>query len=233
MPVVDLLDPQENEKILDLGCGDGTLSIEIQKSNAQVSAVDLSTNMVSKAKEKGIEAYVMSVTNLDFKNEFDAVFSNAVLHWVKDSEMAIKNIYKVLKDDGRFIAEFGGYENIKYLTDAFTEVFYKNEEYGKFNNPWYFPNDKEYKKQLENNGFKVQYIELIPRPTKIDDISNWLDVFANGILENLNVQQQINFKQKVREILKTKVFTQKDGWVVDYVDIRIHLATQTHEHLAS
>ncbi len=221
MPVIELLNPQENEKILDLGCGDGTLSIEIKKSNAQVKAVDLSANMVKKAKEKGIDAYIMSVTDLDFKNEFDAVFSNAVLHWVKDSQLTIENIYGVLKSEGRFIAEFGGYGNIKYLTDAFAEVFDKNKEYGEFINPWYFPTKEGYQKQLENNGFKIEYIELIQRPTPIDDISNWLDIFANGILSHLNTHQQIALKKELREILKTKIFTKKDGWVVDYVRLRV------------
>jgi 2-isopropylmalate synthase len=193
-PVVDLLNPIENEKILDLGCGDGTLAVEIEKFNTKVIAVDLSQSMVNKTKEKNIEAYVMSATELNFNNEFDAVFSNAVLHWVKDSKIAINKINNSLKNNGRFIAEFGGYGNIKYLTDAMQKVFAKHKEYGEFNNPWYFPKDTDYKKLLEDNGFKVEYIELIPRPTSIDDISNWLDIFANGIVSHLTSEQQLNFK---------------------------------------
>jgi len=219
-PVVDLLNPIENEKILDLGCGDGTLAVEIEKLNTKVIAVDLSQSMVDKTKEKNIEAYVMSATELNFNNEFDAVFSNAVLHWVKDSKIAINKINNSLKNNGRFIAEFGGYGNIKYLTDAMQKVFAKHKEYGEFNNPWYFPKDTDYKKLLEDNGFKVEYIELIPRPTSIDDISNWLDIFANGIVSHLTSEQQLNFKQEVREILKPKIYTEKNGWVADYVRLR-------------
>jgi len=219
-PVVDLLNPIENEKILDLGCGDGTLAVEIEKFNTKVIAVDLSQSMVEKTKEKNIEAYVMSATELNFNNEFDAVFSNAVLHWVKDSQIAINKINTSLKNNGRFIAEFGGYGNIKFLTDAMQKVFNNHQEYGTFNNPWYFPSDKNYKKLLENNGFKVEYIELIPRPTSIDDISNWLDIFANGIVSHLTNEQQLNFKQEVREILKPKIYTEKNGWVADYVRLR-------------
>ena len=219
-PVVDLLNPIENEKILDLGCGDGTLAVEIKKFNIKVIAVDLSKSMVKKTKEKNIEAYVMSATELNFNNEFDAVFSNAVLHWVKDSKIAINKINTSLKNNGRFIAEFGGYGNIKFLTDAMQKVFNNHQEYGVFNNPWYFPSDKDYKKLLEDNGFKVEYIELIPRPTSIDDISNWLDIFANGIVSHLTNEQQLNFKQEIREILKPKIYTEKNGWVADYVRLR-------------
>ena len=219
-PVVDLLNPIENEKILDLGCGDGTLAVEIEKFNTKVIAVDLSQSMVEKTKEKNIEAYVMSATELNFNNEFDAVFSNAVLHWVKDSKIAINKINTSLKNNGRFIAEFGGYGNIKFLTDAMQKVFNNHQEYGTFNNPWYFPSDKDYKKLLEDNGFKVEYIELIPRPTSIDDISNWLDIFANGIVSHLTNEQQLNFKQEVRKILKPKIYTEKNGWVADYVRLR-------------
>ena len=160
LPVVDLLNPQENEKILDLGCGEGTLAVEIEKSGASVVAVDLSESMVEKTQEKGIEAYVTSATELPFENEFDAVFSNAVLHWVQEPETAIKKIAKALKADGRF--------------DAMQAVFDSHEEYGAFQNPWYFPKETEYKELLEANGFRVDAIELIPRPTVIDDIANWL-----------------------------------------------------------
>lgn len=220
-PVVDLLNPKENERILDLGCGDGTLAVEIEKFNTKVIAVDLSESMVEKTKEKGIEAYVMSATELPYEKEFDALFSNAVLHWVKEPETAISKISNALKANGRFIAEFGGYGNIKYLTDAMQEVFDRNKEYGEFNNPWYFPKDTDYKQILEENGLKVEYIELIPRPTKIDDIANWLDIFANGIVSHLSEEQQSYFKQEVREILKPKIYSDKDGWVADYVRLRL------------
>ena len=220
-PVVDLLNPKENERVLDLGCGDGTLALEIEKFNTKVIAVDLSESMVEKTKEKGIEAYVMSAIELPYENEFDAVFSNAVLHWVKEPETAIAKISNALKANGRFIAEFGGYGNIKYLTDAMQKVFDKNKEYGEFNNPWYFPKDTDYKQMLEANGFDVEYIELIPRPTKVDDIANWLDVFANGIVSHLTKEQQRRFKQEVREILKPKIYSEKDGWVADYVRLRL------------
>jgi len=219
-PVIELLNPQEDEKILDLGCGDGTLAIKIEKSNAKVIAVDLSQNMVKKTKKRGIEAYLMDATELNFKNEFDAVFSNLVLHWVKDSQMAIKKVHNSLKNNGRFVAEFGGYGDIQQPLYAMQKVFEDNKEYGKFNNPWYFPKDTDYKQILEKNGFKVKYIELISRATKIDDISNWLDMFANGIISHLTNEQQLNFKQEVSRILKPMIYTEENGWVINHVRLR-------------
>ena len=83
------------------------------------------------------------------------------------------------------------------------------------------PKESDYKQLLENNGFKVEYIELIPRPTKVDDISNWLDIFANGIVSHLTQKQQDQFKKEVREILKPKIYSQKDGWIADYMRLRL------------
>ena len=219
--LVELLNPKEDEEILDLGCGDGTLSLEIIKSKAKVIAVDLSSDMVKKAQSKGIEAYKMDVTNLPYENKFDAVFSNAVLHWVKDKNKAIVNIHKVLKSKGRFISEFGGFGNLNPIINAMQEVFNKNKSYGEFISPWYFPSDEEYKKLLEQNGFEVKSIKLTQRPTPIDDISNWLDIFANGIISHLSKDNQIKFNEEVRNILKSKICDKNNNWIVPYVRIRL------------
>jgi len=221
MPVVELLNPQKGEKILDLGCGDGTLALELEKFGAEVVAVDLSEDMVAKSKEKGLNAHVMSATELVYENQFDAIFSNAVLHWVKESQLAVKKIHKALKNNGRFVAEFGGYGNIQHIRLAMKEVFSKHKEYGEFVDPWYFPTVTEYQEILESVGFKVEQIELIPRPTPIDDIANWLDIFANGIASNLTDAQKIEFKHEVKAILKDKIYTTEEGWVADYVRLRV------------
>lgn len=221
LPVVELLDPKENEKILDLGCGEGTLGVEISKSGAKVVAIDLSEDMVEKSIANGLNAKVMSVTDMPFVNAFDAVFSNATLHWVKESHLAVENIAKSLKAGGRFVAEFGGYGNVNHIVEAMKEVFYKHPEFGKFDTPWYFPNSNEYKILLAEHGFDVEYIELITRPTPIDDISNWLAIFTNGMTEHLNHQQTEQLRIEVREILKATSYTEESGWVADYVRLRI------------
>jgi len=221
LPVVELLKPQAGEHILDLGCGDGTLAMEIEKYGTKVIAVDLSEDMVEKARVKGLDAHVMSATQLPYIDEFDAVFSNAVLHWVKESEEAVKNIHKVLKTNGRLVAEFGGYGNVYHIVEAMKEVFSIHTEYGDFDNPWFFPTVKEYTEILKSQGFEVKYIELIERPTPIDDISNWLAVFTNGVTEHLTLEQKEQFRHEVREILKEKIYSEEEGWVADYVRLRV------------
>ena len=178
--------------------------------------------MVLKAKEKGIETFVMSVTDLKFQNEsFDKVFSNAVLHWVKDLDKSAKEIARVLKKDGKFVAEFGGYGNITFLCEAMDKVFLTHKDFGEFNNPWNFISDIEYKKILEKNGFEVQSIELLDRPTKIEDIKVWLDIFANGITKDLTTKQKEIFKEEVEKILKNKIYSEEFGWLADYVRLRV------------
>jgi trans-aconitate methyltransferase len=220
LPLIDLLNPKANEHILDLGCGDGTLALEIKKKTNNVIGVDLSANMVQKAKDNGIQAYIASATNLNFENQFDAVFSNAVLHWLKEPNLALDQVYKVLKQKSRFIAEFGAYGNIQRLVKAIDEVFSKNKDFGTFINPWYFPTQTEYIQLLEEHSFYVQSIETIVRPTPIDDILNCLDIFANGIIDALNEQQKIDFKSQVKEILQDELYNKIDGWHIDYVRLR-------------
>ena len=219
--LVEVLNPQKDETILDLGCGDGTLALQIKQKCKNIIAVDLSNDMVKKTKSLGIEAYVMSATNLEFENKFDAVFSNAVLHWVKQSKLAVQNINKVLRINGRFVAEFGGYNNIHTIVEAINEVFISNPSYGTFNNPWYFPTIQEYKSILQQNGFEVKSISLKNRATPVDDILNWLKIFANGIISHLSLKEQEVFIEEVKKICEHKLYSKEKAWILDYVRIRI------------
>jgi len=221
LPVVDLLDPQKGEKILDVGCGEGTLAVEIERRGAKVIGIDMSQEMVDFSQAKGLEAYVGTVTDLPYIAQFDGVFSNAVLHWVKDAKSAVQNIAKVLKSGARFVCEFGGEGNAYHLVSAMEEVFANHPEFGDFDNPWYFPSVEAYKVLLESEGFSVEYIEIIPRPTPMDDISNWLDIFANGVTSHLSQEQFIVFKQETTEILRSKIYSEKEGWMLDYMRLRV------------
>jgi len=221
LPVVDLLNPKEGEQILDVGCGDGTLAVEMEHRGAKVIGVDMSTEMVEACRYNSIEAYVGSVTALPYKHEFDAVFSNAMLHWVKDARGAVQNIAKALKVGGRFVCEFGGEGNAYHLVSAMQEVFTHHPEFGVFDNPWYFPSVEAYTILLESEGFDVQYIEIIPRPTPMDDISNWLDIFANGVTSHLSHEEYAVFKKEAIAILKTTIYSEKEGWMLDYKRLRV------------
>lgn len=221
LPMVDLLDPQVGERILDVGCGEGVLAVEIARLGADVVGVDMSKEMVEFSISRGVDARVCSVTDLDYEDEFDALFSNAVLHWVKEPKEAVDRIYKALKMGGRFVCEFGGEGNVYNLVKAMESVFKEHPEFGQFNNPWYFPSVKEYRDILEANGFEVEYIELITRPTAVEDISNWIDVFTKGVTANLTQSQFTIFKSESKEILKKSNYTKEQGWVVDYVRLRL------------
>ena len=221
LSVVDLLDPKEEEHILDVGCGDGTLAVEMERRGANVMGVDMSSEMVEACRANGVEAYVASVTALPYEEVFDAVFSNAMLHWVKDAKLAVQNISKSLKTNGRFVCEFGGEGNAFALVSAMEEVFAKYPEFGVFDNPWYFPSVDTYKTLLESEGFHVEYAELIPRPTPMDDIMHWLDIFANGVTKHLSKEQFKTFKVECRDILKTKIYSEEEGWMLDYVRLRV------------
>ncbi len=226
LPVVDLLNPQEGERILDLGCGEGTLGLEIARYGASVLGVDLSAEMVAKARENGLEAEVMSVTQMPFDEAFDAVFSNAMLHWVREPELAVAHIAKALKSGGRFVAEFGGAGNVHHIVEAMRAVFWSHLEYGVFDDLWYFPTPEQYSKILEAHGLEITSIELIPRPTPIDDIAHWLALFTNGVTEHLSPKQTAQFRVEVRERLKESSYTEAEGWVADYVRLRVKAIKQ-------
>jgi len=221
LPVIDLLAPQPGELILDAGCGEGTLAREIRRRGAEVIGIDTSAEMVAAARANGIEAQVASVTDLPFVNTFDAVFSNAMLHWVKDAEGAVTQIARSLKPGGRFVAEFGGEGNAYHLVDAMKRAFSAHPEWGAFENPWYFPSIEEYATLLQSAGFAVESIELIPRPTPMDDIIHWLDIFANGVTEHLSREEFEVFKRECRDILRPILYREDEGWIIDYVRLRL------------
>lgn len=220
-PVLELLAPESGEKILDLGCGDGTLTSQIQNRNCEVLGIDSSASMIAKAREKGLKARVLSAENIDYHCQFDAVFTNAVLHWVDDIDAVVTKVHHALKVNGRFIGEFGGKGNIEALISQISVTFSEFPEFGEFNNPWYFPSTEEFSSVLERSRFQIQYIELIPRPTTLKSgINSWLKIFTNSITEGLSVEQKKIFITEVTKKLKPLIFSETEGWIADYVRIR-------------
>jgi 2-isopropylmalate synthase len=219
--VFDLLSPRKGEVILDVGCGDGELTLKIQKSGCSVIGIDASPSMIKATKSRGIEAYVVDGHNIDFVNRFDAVFSNAALHWMTQPQKVINGVKNALKNGGRFVAEFGGSGNIAALIKAMRETFDENNSFGEFEIPWFFPSAEEYKGFLESSGFKVNYIELIPRPTPLKSgIEKWLEIFAEDITKNLSSDQKAVFLGSVKNKLFPVLYTEQNGWVADYVRLR-------------
>ena len=209
--VIELLNPRKGEKILDIGCGDGELTQQLKEKGCLVIGIDSSPSMVESTKNRGIEAYVIDGQTIDFQNQFDAVFSNAALHWLTQPERVIKGVYLSLKPNGRFVAEFGGYGNIATLLKAMQEVFRENTGFGEFKNPWFFPSVAEYKTLLEKQGFKINSIELIPRPTPLKSgVEKWLEIFAKGITSHLDPEQKILFLSAVKnKLMPCRPYLQK------------------------
>jgi 2-isopropylmalate synthase len=219
--VLSLLNPQRGETILDLGCGDGELGVYIQNQGCSVIGIDASASMVASAKDRGLVAWQVDGHNLEFDNEFDAVFSNAALHWLLQPEKVIGGVHRALKKKGRFVGEMGGAGNITMLLSAMVEVFKANPDFGTFKNPWYFPSVKAYQSLLEKAGFSVESIELIPRPTPLTSgLDKWLEIFANSIVGQFNGEQKIQFFAEVKAKLKADLYSEQEGWVADYVRLR-------------
>ncbi len=224
--VIELLNPQKGEVVLDVGWGDGDLTAKIQERGCSVIGIDTSPSMIEAAKSRGIEAYIADGHNIDFYNKFDAVFSNAALHWLTNPASVLTGVYRALKQDGRFVGEFGGNGNIAALLNAMKETFNENPRFGTFNMPWYFPSADEYKNLLESSGFSVNYIERIQRPTPlISGIEKWLEIFANGITSHLGREQKSIFLKSVKDKLVSVLYTDENGWMADYVRLRF-LATK-------
>ena len=219
--VLSLLNPQQGEEVLDLGCGDGELGTYIQEQGCSVIGIDASASMVASAKSRGLVALQVDGHDLAFNNQFDAVFSNAALHWLLQPEKVIGGVHRALKQKGRFVAEMGGAGNIAMLLSAMVEVFNANPDFGAFKNPWYFPSVKAYQSLLENAGFGVESIELIPRPTPLaSGLDKWLEIFADSIVGQLNGEQKSRFYTEVKAKLKADLYNEQEAWVADYVRLR-------------
>lgn len=220
-PLLDLLRPGAGERILDLGCGDGALTTRIAAAGADVVGVDGSAEQVEAARAAGLDARVMDGQALTFDAEFDAVFSNAALHWMKRPDAVIAGMRRALKPGGRLVAEMGGEGNVATIANALMAALDRRDLDGKSAFPWYFPGPAEYRQKLEAGGFDVGSIELIPRPTPLPgDISGWLETFGESFILRLPEADRRAFMDEVVEALRPHLYSPANGWVADYVRLR-------------
>ena len=217
--VLDLLAVKAGERILDLGCGDGTLTA-ILAETAEVVGVDASAEQIAAAKARGLDARMADGNRLTFDREFDAVFSNAALHWMRDPDAVIGGVWRALRPGGRFVAECGGAGNVAHVVGAALNALKRRGIDGRPAIPWYFPSPDEYRAKLAARGFKVVSIVLFPRPTELPGrLGDWLDTFAESLLALVPESERQDFKDEVEETLRPVLF--KDGiWSVDYMRLR-------------
>jgi trans-aconitate methyltransferase len=224
--ILDLLAPQPGERILDVGCGTGSLTEKIAAAATDVLGIDSSTSMIAEAKNRfpNLKFTIQDATKMHFEQPFDAVFSNAALHWIKPPEVAAARIFESLKPRGRFVCEFGGRGNVRQVLDAAVtaghEIGINLESVACIN---YFPTAGEYAMLLERQGFVVTLVHLFDRPTPLqgkDGLQNWIRMFRPGIIETVPEAQLDRFFTAMEHIAGPALF-QQGNWSADYRRIRI------------
>jgi trans-aconitate methyltransferase len=221
-PVVELLAPRAGERVLDIGCGDGVLTTKLVEAGCTVVAVDPSAAQVEAARSLGLDARVITGEELPFHGEFDAVFSNAVLHWMKrDPDAVIAGVARALKPGGRFVAELGGHGCVRIIRKALVEALDRRGVDGEAQVPWYFPTPGDYATRLERGGFRVDWMALFPRPTPLPgDVLGWLETFAGSFTSALPTGERDAFLREVQRDLEPHLRDSDGTWVADYVRLR-------------
>ena len=219
-PMLGVLAPQAGERILDLGCGDGVLTAQIVESGAKVVGVDASPDMITAARARGIDAHVADASALPFDAEFDAVFSNAVLHWVPDADAVLRGVSRALRPGGRFVAEFGGHLNVAAISAGIRAVFKARGLALAW--PWYYPTPDEYSQKLVAAGLAVRSIALVPRPTPLPTgLDGWLRTFGGAVLSGLPEADRDAIRSEIVELLRPVLCDKSGNWTADYVRLRV------------
>lgn len=224
--VMDLLAPKKGEHILDAGCGTGDLANQLYQRGAHVMGIDQSENMIHQAQHKypDITFKVQDMLTFADHDTFDAVFSNATLHWIKQPKQALQAIYNSLHTGGRLVAELGGKGNVQLITAAIIQqIKYLDIPYTPEQFPWYFPSIGEYTSLMEEVGFTVTFAHHFERPTPLEGehgLRNWIEMFAGSILaeqpDTIKEQVMSGVEQNLRDVL-----FQNGQWIADYKRLRV------------
>ena len=212
---LDLLDPKARERILDIGCGDGTLTRKIIERGATVLGIDNSPEMIAAARAKGVDALLLAAEDMQFFAEFDAAFSNATLHWVLEKEQAARAIFRALKPGGRFAGEMGGEGNLRALREALDEELVIRGYVPPVEASNWYAAPEQFAQVYEAAGFDQIDARLIERPTTIEHgIAEWVTTFRRGWLDRAAVPE------RERAEIGTKVADRVGSNVADYVRLR-------------
>ena len=217
--VVAMLAPQAGERILDLGCGDGTLARQFSAAGAIVTGIDASPEFVAAASAAGVDAREMDAHALTFDREFDAVFSNAALHWMLRPGEVVAGVHRALRPGGRFVGEFGGHGNVPAICVAIAAVLRRHG--WPVVTQWFYPTPAEYRALLERHGFVVREIALHQRPTPLPTgMKGWLETFTRPLFHAAPPEARDAAIEEVVELLRPWLCDSDGQWTAHYVRLR-------------
>ena len=221
--LVEVLDPQVGERVLDLGCGTGELSAQIAAAGTEVVGMDSSVEMIKAAREQfpDLSFVVGDARDFSFAEPFDAVFSNAALHWVKPPEAALGCIVACLGPGGRFVAELGGDRNVATIRRALIDQLAARGFYPQ--SPWYFPSLGQYAQLLEQVGLRVAYASHFSRPTPLageNGLRDWMEMFAGTLTEDVPPAMREELFVAVEDAVRPELYGD-EGWSADYWRLRV------------
>lgn len=220
-PLLDLLAPRAGERVLDLGCGDGALTMRLVEAGCEVVGVDASAEQVEAARARGIDARVADAARLAFDGAFDAVLSNATLHWVRDFPATVAGVHRALVPGGRFVCECGGQGNVEAIRAALHAALARRGVHAAAFDPWTFRAPDEAGRQLVEAGFTVRAIELFPRPTPLaSGMEAWLALFAQSFLAAIAEDERAPLLREVADALAPALRAADGSWTADYVRLR-------------
>ena len=222
--LLDLLNPQAGERILDLGCGTGHLTAKIAEAGAVVVGLDSSPAMIAQARQNfpSLRFVLAEAREFRLEEHFDAVFSNAVLHWIHDAESVVKCVAAVLRPGGRFVLEMGARGNVESIRRRLEEVLTESGRTPK--SPWFYPSAGEYSTLLEKHGFEIRTAQTFERWTKLEHpdrgLREWLEMFAGSWFEGISPADRAALIGTIEDRLRASLY--KDGsWWADYRRLRI------------
>lgn len=224
--LIELLAPQPGELVLDLGCGSGELTREIAGRGAEVVGLDASADMLNKARQQfpGLDFRRGDAASFELPERFDAVFSNAVLHWVPDAAAAVRQMHRHLKPGGRLVAELGGRGNVGRIVGAVLGQLHRRGYPAARADWWYFPSVGEYAALLEAQGFRVRLAQHYDRPTPLSDpetgLRDWIEQFGDNFFNQVRAADRAAVLAAVDEELRPVLF-RNGQWVADYKRLRL------------
>jgi trans-aconitate methyltransferase len=217
--LVDLLDPRPGERVLDLGCGDGAVAAAIAARGAEVVGIDAAPELVALARRRGLDVRLADAQALDFEAAFDAVFSNAALHWMPDLDAVLGGVRRALRPGGRFVGEMGGHGNVAAIRVAIQAVLTRRAL--PTGTPWTFPTREDFAARLTRQGFAVDLLTLFPRPAPLPTgIAGWLETFAGPMLGRVPEADRATAIEEIAGLLRPALCDREGRWTADYVRLR-------------